>query len=162
MFPSQVFVRLHDAELSPAIHNLFDRLYLREQTQHSRRWQALWPSTKMFLLQRNFEMPPMKQNPLSAISVSSLICVSMSSTPRSPPRRTSRLQENGTVCRRKSSVWWRKWWGFVHTLLNSLNQDPPQILDGTRAGLALPEKKRDELTTLKKELSQVCLEFSVC
>ena len=51
---------------------------------------------------------------------------------------------------------------FVHTLLNSLNQDPPQILDGTRAGLALPEKKRDELTTLKKELSQVCLEFSVC
>ncbi|KAF8895394.1 hypothetical protein BD779DRAFT_1660241 [Infundibulicybe gibba] len=34
------------------------------------------------------------------------------------------------------------------------------ILDGTRAGLALPEKARDELTTLKKELSQVCLEFS--
>jgi len=34
------------------------------------------------------------------------------------------------------------------------------ILDGTRAGLALPEEKRNELTTLKKELSQVCLEFS--
>lgn len=34
------------------------------------------------------------------------------------------------------------------------------ILDGTRAGLALPKEKRDELTTLKKELSQVCLEFS--
>ncbi|KAF8349335.1 metallopeptidase MepB [Amanita rubescens] len=34
------------------------------------------------------------------------------------------------------------------------------ILDGTRAGLALPEKERDELTRLKKELSQVCLEFS--
>ncbi|KAF9468572.1 hypothetical protein BDZ94DRAFT_1153665 [Collybia nuda] len=34
------------------------------------------------------------------------------------------------------------------------------ILDGTRAGLALPEKERNELTNLKKELSQVCLEFS--
>lgn len=34
------------------------------------------------------------------------------------------------------------------------------ILDGTRAGLALPEKERTELTTLKKELSQVCLDFS--
>ncbi|KAF9481172.1 metallopeptidase MepB [Pholiota conissans] len=34
------------------------------------------------------------------------------------------------------------------------------ILDGTRAGLALPEEKRTALTTLKKELSQVCLEFS--
>ncbi|KAK2465233.1 hypothetical protein APHAL10511_002587 [Amanita phalloides] len=34
------------------------------------------------------------------------------------------------------------------------------ILDGTRSGLALPEKEREELTTLKKELSQVCLEFS--
>lgn len=34
------------------------------------------------------------------------------------------------------------------------------ILDGTRAGLALPEKEREELTRLKKELSQVCLEFS--
>ncbi|KDR82739.1 hypothetical protein GALMADRAFT_238246 [Galerina marginata CBS 339.88] len=33
------------------------------------------------------------------------------------------------------------------------------VLDGTRAGLALPEEKREELTTLKKELSQVCLEF---
>lgn len=35
------------------------------------------------------------------------------------------------------------------------------VLDGTRAGLALPEKERTELTTLKKELSQACLEFSV-
>jgi metallopeptidase MepB len=34
------------------------------------------------------------------------------------------------------------------------------ILDGTRAGLALPEEKRTELTTLNKELSQVCLEFN--
>ncbi|CAA7261352.1 unnamed protein product [Cyclocybe aegerita] len=34
------------------------------------------------------------------------------------------------------------------------------ILDGTRAGLALPEDKRNELMALKKELSQVCLEFS--
>jgi Zn-dependent oligopeptidase len=35
------------------------------------------------------------------------------------------------------------------------------ILDGKRAGLALPEKERDELMALKKELSQACLEFSV-
>lgn len=35
------------------------------------------------------------------------------------------------------------------------------ILDGTRAGLALPDKAREELTTLKKELSSTCLEFSV-
>ncbi|KAG6850281.1 hypothetical protein H0H93_015538 [Arthromyces matolae] len=34
------------------------------------------------------------------------------------------------------------------------------ILDGTRAGLALPEKERLELTALKKELSQACLDFS--
>ncbi|KIL67827.1 hypothetical protein M378DRAFT_9095 [Amanita muscaria Koide BX008] len=34
------------------------------------------------------------------------------------------------------------------------------ILDGTRDGLALPEKERDELKQLKKDLSQVCLEFS--
>ncbi|KAA1469830.1 metallopeptidase MepB [Dentipellis sp. KUC8613] len=34
------------------------------------------------------------------------------------------------------------------------------ILEGKRAGLALPEKERDELKALKKELSQVCLEFS--
>ncbi|KAL0067865.1 metalloendopeptidase [Marasmius tenuissimus] len=33
------------------------------------------------------------------------------------------------------------------------------VLDGKRAGLALPEKEREELTKLKKELSQVCLEF---
>lgn len=35
------------------------------------------------------------------------------------------------------------------------------ILDGKRAGLALPEKERDELMALQKELSQTCLEFSV-
>ncbi|KAF9497716.1 metallopeptidase MepB [Pleurotus eryngii] len=34
------------------------------------------------------------------------------------------------------------------------------ILDGKRAGLALPEKERTELMALKKELSQACLEFS--
>jgi metallopeptidase MepB len=34
------------------------------------------------------------------------------------------------------------------------------LLDGKRAGLALPEKERTELMALKKELSQVCLEFS--
>ncbi|KAE9403952.1 zincin [Gymnopus androsaceus JB14] len=34
------------------------------------------------------------------------------------------------------------------------------ILDGTRSGLALSEEKRNQLTTLKKELSQLCLEFS--
>jgi metallopeptidase MepB len=35
------------------------------------------------------------------------------------------------------------------------------IQDGTRAGLGLPEADRERLTTWKKELSQVCLEFSV-
>ena len=35
------------------------------------------------------------------------------------------------------------------------------IQDGTRAGLALPEADRERLTGWKKELSQVCLEFSV-
>jgi metallopeptidase MepB len=35
------------------------------------------------------------------------------------------------------------------------------LLDGKRAGLALPEKQRTELMAMKKELSQVCLEFSV-
>ncbi|PCH40126.1 zincin [Wolfiporia cocos MD-104 SS10] len=34
------------------------------------------------------------------------------------------------------------------------------ILDGKRAGLALPEKEREELTKLKKEMSQAQLEFS--
>lgn len=33
------------------------------------------------------------------------------------------------------------------------------ILDGTRAGLDLPEVKRNELVTLKKELSKKCVEF---
>ena len=35
------------------------------------------------------------------------------------------------------------------------------ILDGKRAGLALPENDRENLMKLKKELSQTCLEFSV-
>ncbi len=35
------------------------------------------------------------------------------------------------------------------------------LLDGKRAGLALPDEEREKLTTLKKELSQTCLEFSV-
>lgn len=35
------------------------------------------------------------------------------------------------------------------------------ILDGTRAGLDLPEDKRNELVTLKKELSKQCVEFGV-
>jgi Zn-dependent oligopeptidase len=35
------------------------------------------------------------------------------------------------------------------------------ILDGKRAGLALPEKERNELMRLKKELSQTCLDFMV-
>ncbi|KDQ62378.1 hypothetical protein JAAARDRAFT_189705 [Jaapia argillacea MUCL 33604] len=34
------------------------------------------------------------------------------------------------------------------------------LLDGKRAGLALPEKERTELMQLKKDLSQTCLEFS--
>ena len=35
------------------------------------------------------------------------------------------------------------------------------VKDGKRAGLGLPEADRERLTTWKKELSQVCLEFSV-
>ena len=35
------------------------------------------------------------------------------------------------------------------------------IQDGTRAGLALPDKEREELTKLKKEVSAGSLEFSV-
>jgi Zn-dependent oligopeptidase len=35
------------------------------------------------------------------------------------------------------------------------------VQDGSRAGLALPEADRERLTEWKKELSQVCLEFSV-
>ncbi|GBE84946.1 Saccharolysin [Sparassis crispa] len=34
------------------------------------------------------------------------------------------------------------------------------ILDGRRSGLALPDKERDELMRLQKELSQTCLQFS--
>ena len=35
------------------------------------------------------------------------------------------------------------------------------ILDGTRAGLALPEDQRNQLSELKKELSKLCVEFGV-
>ncbi len=35
------------------------------------------------------------------------------------------------------------------------------ILDGKRAGLALPEREFAELKAAKKELSSVCLEFDV-
>lgn len=35
------------------------------------------------------------------------------------------------------------------------------ILDGTRAGLALPDAEREKLTALNKELSQTCSEFCV-
>ena len=35
------------------------------------------------------------------------------------------------------------------------------VRDGKRAGLGLPEADRERLTIWKKELSQVCLEFSV-
>ena len=35
------------------------------------------------------------------------------------------------------------------------------VQDDKRAGLALPEADREQLTEWKKELSQVCLEFSV-
>jgi metallopeptidase MepB len=35
------------------------------------------------------------------------------------------------------------------------------VQDDKRAGLALPEADRERLTVWKKELSQVCLEFSV-
>jgi len=33
------------------------------------------------------------------------------------------------------------------------------LLDGKRAGLTLPEEKRNELGELKKEVSQACIEF---
>lgn len=35
------------------------------------------------------------------------------------------------------------------------------VLDGKRAGLDLPEDKRVSLTQKKKEISQICIEFSV-
>lgn len=35
------------------------------------------------------------------------------------------------------------------------------VLDGKRAGLDLPDKERKELEKLKKELSQICVEFNV-
>jgi len=35
------------------------------------------------------------------------------------------------------------------------------LLDGKRSGLNLPDKERKELEKLKKELSHICVEFSV-
>ena len=35
------------------------------------------------------------------------------------------------------------------------------VLDGKRAGLALPDEEREELMKLKKDLSQTCLDFNV-
>ena len=35
------------------------------------------------------------------------------------------------------------------------------IMEGRRSGLDLPEDKREQLTKLKKEVSQICVEFSV-
>lgn len=35
------------------------------------------------------------------------------------------------------------------------------VLDGKRAGLALPEREFAELSVLQKELSNACLEFNV-
>ncbi|KAF5338907.1 hypothetical protein D9611_008754 [Ephemerocybe angulata] len=54
----------------------------------------------------------------------------------------------------KASGQWEKLSTEDQRLVNKM------ILDGTRAGLALSEEKRDELKKLKKELSQTCLEFS--
>jgi len=36
------------------------------------------------------------------------------------------------------------------------------VLDGKRAGLALPQQERESLVALKKELSHVTVEFMVC
>lgn len=55
----------------------------------------------------------------------------------------------------KSSGHWEKLTAEEQRLVEKI------VLDGTRAGLALSEDKRTELTTLKKDLSQACLEFSV-
>ncbi|KAG9227507.1 metalloendopeptidase [Pleurotus ostreatus] len=54
----------------------------------------------------------------------------------------------------KASGQWDKLSGEDQRLVEKM------ILDGKRAGLALPEKERTELMALKKELSQACLEFS--
>ena len=35
------------------------------------------------------------------------------------------------------------------------------IMEGRRSGLDLSEDKREELTKLKKEVSQICVEFGV-
>jgi metallopeptidase MepB len=56
----------------------------------------------------------------------------------------------------KSSGQWDKLSAEDRRLIDKM------ILDGKRAGLALPAEKREKLTELKKELSQACLEFSVC
>ncbi|KAJ7212164.1 metallopeptidase MepB [Mycena pura] len=53
----------------------------------------------------------------------------------------------------KSSGHWDKLSSEEQRLVDKM------ILDGTRAGLALPEKDQKTLKALQKELSQVCLEF---
>lgn len=50
---------------------------------------------------------------------------------------------------------WEKLSDEQHRLVEKM------VLDGKRAGLALPEKEREELMQLKKDLSQACLDFSV-
>lgn len=49
---------------------------------------------------------------------------------------------------------WKKLTPEQHRLIEKM------ILDGTRAGLALSQKKRTELSALKKELTKFCLEFN--
>lgn len=55
----------------------------------------------------------------------------------------------------KSSGEWDALSSEEHRLVDKM------VLDGTRAGLALPEKERAELTILQKDLSQACLDFRV-
>ncbi|KAJ7459805.1 metallopeptidase MepB [Mycena latifolia] len=53
----------------------------------------------------------------------------------------------------KSSGLWEKLSGEEQRLIDKM------ILEGKRSGLGLPEKERNTLTALQKQLSQVCLEF---
>ncbi|KAI9509217.1 Metalloprotease [Russula earlei] len=53
----------------------------------------------------------------------------------------------------------------IETSGRKLNQEEQRLVEkmvqeGTRAGLGLPEADREQLTESKKELSQICLEFS--
>ena len=49
----------------------------------------------------------------------------------------------------------KKMYASEHPLVEKM------ILDGTRAGLALPEESRKNLASLRKDLSQASLQFSV-